>query len=543
MVFTLHRYIFRDLLKSFALAALILSVVLGLGMMLRPLRDFSVNPAQVPLLILYTLPITLTMVIPIAALLSATLIYGRLAVENEINACRSSGISLLTLLYPALTLALLVGMASLLLGFHVIPDFIVKFEKIIKDDAEAIIYRNIEKKGNLGDLFPNIQVHADTADPENHRLMGVAVVMLNRKSKEIEAIMTAREVYIDFQRGQGEDQVLLNLREAKSVLKDGVVNVGKFEIIRPIPRLLRDDIKFKKLDELKRIQVDMTQFNPIREMLQNIQNQLTVERFFEWCQEKLSQQGYIDLRYSDQEYVRVYAEHCRRMKGKGKRKKAELIEKGGSSIKVSYYYGSDPSRQEVLPDKKYQAQQAILKVETRFRQPTVRVILEEVEWSYAGLNNPNRSRLIRYGWAGNALPAEVMIPLTLEQVRKNVIPLKQAKPSEFLKDDYKYLQKECNSLKVEIMAAKHSRLAFGVSCVVLVLMGAALGIIFRSGHLLTAFGISFIPAALCLITIFTGKHIAEQADQGVGAGLIFLWSGIVIVGGANVVVYRALLKR
>ena len=60
MVFTLHRYIFRDLLKTFCLATLVLSVVLSLGVMLRPLRQFNVAPAQVPELLLCTLPITLT---------------------------------------------------------------------------------------------------------------------------------------------------------------------------------------------------------------------------------------------------------------------------------------------------------------------------------------------------------------------------------------------------------------------------------------------------------------------------------------------------
>ena len=108
MVFTIHRYIFRDLLKTFFLAAVVLSVVLGLGMMLRPLREFGVDPARVPQLVLLTLPITLTMVIPVAALLSATLNYGRLAVDNEINACRSSGIGLLT---PHVGAVLFIGSA------------------------------------------------------------------------------------------------------------------------------------------------------------------------------------------------------------------------------------------------------------------------------------------------------------------------------------------------------------------------------------------------------------------------------------------------
>ena len=161
MVFTIHRYIFRDLLKYFLLATAVLSVVLGLGVMLRPLRQFSVDPVNVPTLILCTLPITLTMVIPIAALLATTLVYGRLAGDNEINACRSSGISLLTLIYPAVALALSVGIITLLLGFHIIPYFTRKFERIILSDAQTIIHRNISKTGNLGDMFPNLRIHAD----------------------------------------------------------------------------------------------------------------------------------------------------------------------------------------------------------------------------------------------------------------------------------------------------------------------------------------------------------------------------------------------
>ena len=98
-------------------------------------------------------------------------------------------------------------------------------------------------------------------------------------------------------------------------------------------------------------------------------------------------------------------------------------------------------------------------------------------------------------------------------------------------------------LLLEINIEIHSRLAFGVCCVVLVLLGAALGILCRSGHLLTAFGISCIPASVCLITIFTGKHIAEQSGMSLQLGILFLWSGIAIVAVVNILVYKHLLKR
>ena len=104
-----------------------------------------------------------------------------------------------------------------------------------------------------------------------------------------------------------------------------------------------------------------------------------------------------------------------------------------------------------------------------------------------------------------------------------------------------YLQDRCKSLLVEIAAEKHARLAFGVSCLVLTVMGAALGIIYKSGHLLTAFGISFIPAAFCLITMFTGKHIAENSTSITG-GLAFMWSGILLVAVLNLLLFRGLTR-
>ena len=68
MVSILHRYIFRETFKIFALSAVALSIVLSLGMILRPVQEMSVGPAQVLSLIGYMLPITLTFVLPMAAL-------------------------------------------------------------------------------------------------------------------------------------------------------------------------------------------------------------------------------------------------------------------------------------------------------------------------------------------------------------------------------------------------------------------------------------------------------------------------------------------
>jgi len=546
MLFTIHRYIFRDLVKVFLLTTAVLSLVLGLGVMLQPLRQFSVDPVRVPELLLCTLPVTMTMVLPIAALLAATLIYGRLAVDNEVNACRSSGISLLTLIYPALTLALLVGMATLLLSFHVIPNFVARSESIIKSDAEAIIYRNIEKKGNLGKMFPNYLIHADYADPENHRLLGVAILYLGDKG--VELTITARQVNIELQESNGSSQIMLTLYDLMTTdIENNTVTGKKWPVSLPVPRLLRDDIKFKKLAQLKAIQEDMTLFSPIRDLLENTRKQYQSECFFEWCDEQLAQKKwchwkkgkyhYLDLNQQDH-FLRIYARGCRLIPAKTS--SAAMLGTDAEPVEVAWFRNSADR-----PDKIYRPKETRLTLTALTAQPFGRLALEAVQWNYTDDNHS--FNLANYDFTGITLNDKITraaknLSLSGDVLQGN-IPLHRAKPSAKLRKQYKQLKGECEELTAEIIAEKHSRLAFGVCCVSLVLMGAALGIIFRSGHLLTAFGISFVPAALCLITIFTGKHIAEQNPENIVLGITFLWSGIVIVTIATLTTYKSLLKH
>ena len=146
MVFTLQRYVFRELLRAFVLAAVALTLILSLGSILQPVQEYGAGPRQVVHFMGYFLPITLTFVLPMAALFAGTLVYGRFASDNELDACRASGINLLTLVYPGLALAVIVAAANLLLSFHVMPVFVQRAEKSLKADAKQILFRNIQRR-------------------------------------------------------------------------------------------------------------------------------------------------------------------------------------------------------------------------------------------------------------------------------------------------------------------------------------------------------------------------------------------------------------
>jgi hypothetical protein len=83
-----------------------------------------------------------------------------------------------------------------------------------------------------------------------------------------------------------------------------------------------------------------------------------------------------------------------------------------------------------------------------------------------------------------------------------------------------------------IQSELHSRASFAVSCLILVVVGCALGMMFRSGNFLTAFALSVVPALICIALIVAGQHTAdnipwrlENFRNPLTLGLALIWSG------------------
>ena len=93
-----------------------------------------------------------------------------------------------------------------------------------------------------------------------------------------------------------------------------------------------------------------------------------------------------------------------------------------------------------------------------------------------------------------------------------------------------------------IIGAIHERFAFSTSVLVLVILGAALGIIFRGSHVMTAFGISFVPLVFVIVGIVTGRQMAHNVDTHV-MGLATMWSGIVAAAALDVWILARVLRR
>lgn len=137
---------------------------------------------------------------------------------------------------------------------------------------------------------------------------------------------------------------------------------------------------------------------------------------------------------------------------------------------------------------------------------------------------------------------------------EHVARLKDRRLAEYLDPNTKLLTRPARSklsrdtvvLNNNILSESHGRASFALSCFILVLVGCALGMMFRSGNFLTAFAVSFIPALLCITLIVSGQQTCkavpwalDQAGNPLKIGLALIWSGNAV----NLVLATGLLWR
>ena len=106
----------------------------------------------------------------------------------------------------------------------------------------------------------------------------------------------------------------------------------------------------------------------------------------------------------------------------------------------------------------------------------------------------------------------------------------------------KRLRKERSKYLHQILAEVHVRTVYSISVLVLAVLGAALGIIFKGGQILVAFGISFVPTLFVILMTIVGKNIAKGEDH-LMAGLAVMWLGLVAVIILDSIVFKRYLPK
>ncbi|MBN2018876.1 MAG: LptF/LptG family permease [Sedimentisphaerales bacterium] len=533
MVFTLHRYIFREVFKVFALATVALTLMMSLGSILRPVQEYGVGPGQVIDLMVYFLPITLTFVLPMAALFATTLVYGRLACDNELDACRASGIPLLPLVYPGLALAVMVAIANLLLSFYVMPAFVHRAESSLKNDARQILFRNIQRKGYYV-LPPDNKYHiyADYADVKNNTLSGVVAAEVASKNS-IKKIITAESARITFIPHEKFNEVRITAHNTIQIGPDEDTGFAAewLSLNAEFGSLMGDNIKFKKIDEMKKIKFAPLAFDPIARLARRVYTQFTAELLAQQINQTLSQPNKSFRLYNDRQIIEFVAKNC------AVRNETQLILTDDVIIIERPVSGDSPPRT-------LHCQKASLDLEGDELTPTLTL---DVRNARRFTEQDSDTLLSRYIIRGLVMPQQVSGRFNSADILNDITPqvissALLASPSNDLKSLQNQLNRKITKTLAEIRAETHSRLVFGVGCITLIMIGIALGVILKDGHLLTAFAASSVPAVALITFIIMGKNLTENLSAKTLSGITLMWAGLIVLSFLALALYRRLLK-
>lgn len=557
---TLFWYIFRDLLWVFLLTSVALAGIMSFGGLLRPLTKFGLDLAQIGQVLGYSMPAMTNYSWPIAAVFATSFVYGRLSADNELTACRAAGISYFMLMMPALLLGLLVATLSLASLWYVVPESFLRAERVFYGNIARLVSSQVERTQRVvfrtGDTELVIFAQRATVVEEGRgpgssqkvRLDDVAVVRYEHEGKRQTPVdlFVARNAMavIDLPRDEnGEVMLSAQLEDgAKVPIVDPNVGGQVVQASIAVGELGRYPIASEMRESMRYLTIDR-----LREVRERPELSRRVSRYL------------MDLVRSDQQRTFLQSLHSRLT---GDERTASII---GSDQTVRIVAGTRPPV--IVGDKRLRiesgdAQNPGVRVRIEGREGTIdalarSVVIEPVasqrdERLFVTIDLYDATLLVDGSpTSRQSFQHRFEVPMPPEVAR-----LKGKRVNDYLNADWvdeparARLRALVTDLTNSIEAERHSRFGFAVSCVTLVIVGACIGLVSRSGNFVGAFAVSSIPAVVAIVLIVSGKHVAENVPSRIPAdfsnpldfGLTLLWSGNVIVALVGLVLYLRLSR-
>jgi lipopolysaccharide export LptBFGC system permease protein LptF len=536
---TLFFYIFKDLFRIFMLTSGALAGIMSFGGLLRPLTEHGLDASQAAKMLSYFMPAMTTYSLPIAALFATTMVYGRLSADNEIVACRAAGISyglLRGVAMPAVVLGLLVSIVSLMFLCFIVPVFTLKVERVIYSNLAQLIANQIERTHQIkfGDRTIFAQEAAvgatDPAHPKEQRvtLGGLMIVSLEKEEGPVKSgeqklqipkeFYLARQATVFIRPSKNGEEFTLDARlEGGSMFprrfSDRQTTQGGLAATEygpfPIQSVIKEDTKFMDIKRLHQLDQDLSQSRRVQEQLQKIVRQQQEAGLVTEIYGVLTTGGTKTLESGTERYelnVPVNAK-VTLQNGKLDARPAKFVEyREGKLYKTAEAAELELTGQALADD-----------------QITVSVELRNVTSTMSEGKSTRESFLRTF-----------VVPATFKSAALERKGLEYFQSSgEIGREDQLALRRERLKIANAIQSEMHARASFGVSCLILVIVGCWLGMMFRSGNFLSAFALSVMPALLCIALIVAGQHTATNIPYKIdmnfknplNLGIGLIWSG------------------
>ena len=155
----LFRHIVFDLLRVQFLTASVLVAVIAFGAAIRPIMHNLLGPEEVLQFVALASVPMLQYALPFAGAFASTIVYARLAADNEVLAMSAAGMSYARVLRPAIGLGLALFLAMSVLLDAGVPRFWTSMRRMITNDVTRLFVSAVER----GEAFAvdGTQLYAD----------------------------------------------------------------------------------------------------------------------------------------------------------------------------------------------------------------------------------------------------------------------------------------------------------------------------------------------------------------------------------------------
>ena len=223
-----------EVTRSFGLALLTMTAIFVLFMVAAQARDIGLSPNDIIHLVPYVIPSTLPYTIPVSLLFAATVVYGRLAGDNEIIAIKTAGLSVWTVLIPILTMA---SALSLWLGYVSggwIPRCTHNAKLVLFKDTEDMFYKLLAKEREFN--HPKWPFLIKVREVQGDKMIDATFKHKIKGTNDYDAIIQARTATLHFFLDEKLVRIFLKQSEIQRLSRDAdVVLINNDTLEMPIP--------------------------------------------------------------------------------------------------------------------------------------------------------------------------------------------------------------------------------------------------------------------------------------------------------------------
>jgi hypothetical protein len=463
----------------------------------------------------------------VAALFSAAATYGRLSADNEFTACRSSGINLHVLFVPTVVLSLVSAVVTFLFINFLIPGMVRNLNEFIASDVGALIRQRLHRPKGLT-LGGKFRIYADDTtfdaqDENNISLQRVAFVEV--ENEEWIRYGTAREISLRFDRIQSGIRGSGNMyglsfydRRAGRFADVAQQNIPTNELQTLVP----NEIKFLNLVELFQFAADPGSWHQVASEFAHVRAAMGRRWTYDAIEADWEPDKEFVLQSPSTRYLVRAAQMDRLPRDAGLQCTTVTIEERRSAQRINYTAKEatvDVSRGDTLAES------------------GVRIEATDVRFS-DGATSVDRIKHVL-----DPVPIDAAIVQRAESL--GIADLLNAPGGEsagVLNERITKASETLGNVTRRIRATIGERIAFSISVLFLVALGAVLGIVYRGAHIVVAFGISFVPALIVIVTIVTGRQLAcNENTHFFGLGLT--WSGLALAAFLDWYLLTRVLRR